>query len=231
MYFSKSHQKQEVISLKSVIRNHFSIALCLLAAFLLWTGLVCTVDVRAIGPQGSSVGFSALNQLFHNFTGVHMSLYFITDWLSLVPLCFVAGFAILGLVQWIQRKQLLLVDSSILILGGFYIVTISIYLLFETVVVNYRPILINGFLEASYPSSTTILVICVMSTATMQLNGRIKNPALKKGLAAIITAFMVFMVLGRLLSGVHWLTDIVAGGLLSAGLVMMYHAIIDRTRK
>ena len=82
--------------------------------------------------------------------------------------------------------------------------------------------LINGYLEASYPSSTTMLVLCVMPTAMMQLRTRIKHRALRRGIAVVITAFMVFMVGGRLVSGMHWLTDIVGGALLSAGLVMLY---------
>ena len=155
-----------------------------------------------------------------------MSLYAITDWLGLVPLAFVMGFALLGLVQWIKRKYLLKVDYSILVLGGFYIVVMAVYVLFEVFVVNYRPVLIGGILEASYPSSTTTLVMCVMPTAIMQFNARIKNNILKRFVASAITVFVVFMVIGRLLSGVHWFTDIIGGALLSAGLVMMYRAII-----
>ncbi|MBQ7093340.1 MAG: phosphatase PAP2 family protein, partial [Clostridia bacterium] len=161
-----------------------------------------------------------------NLTGVHMSLYTITDWLGLVPLGFVMGFALLGLIQWIKRKHLLKVDYSILVLGGFYIVVMAVYVLFEVLVVNYRPVLINGYLEASYPSSTTMLVMCVMPTAIMQFNARIKNNVLKRFVASAIIAFIVFMVIGRLVSGVHWFTDIIGGVLLSAGLVMMYRAVI-----
>ena len=128
----------------------------LLAAFLLWTGAVCLVDVRAIGPQGSTVGFADLNGFIHDLIGVHLGLYHITDWLGLVPIFVCMGFGILGLVQWIKRKSIFKVDHDILVLGGFYIITIGAYLLFENVVINYRPVLINGYLEASYPSSTTI---------------------------------------------------------------------------
>jgi len=212
--------------MKKENQRNFCIATCMLFAFSLWTATIQFIDVQTIGPQGSSVGFATLNGFVHNLTGVHMSLYAITDWLGLVPLAFVMGFALLGLVQWIKRKYLLKVDYSILVLGGFYIVVMAVYVLFEVFVVNYRPVLIGGILEASYPSSTTMLVMCVMPTAVMQFNARIKNNILKRFVASAITAFVVFMVIGRLLSGVHWFTDIIGGALLSAGLVLMYRAII-----
>lgn len=149
----------------------------------------------------------------------------VTDWLGLVPLFVCMGFGILGLVQWIKRKSIRKVDYDILILGGFYIITIAAYLLFESVVINYRPVLIGGILEASYPSSTTMLVMCVMPTAIMQLKSRIKNKAVCNIASVTIIAFIAFMVIGRLISGVHWFTDIVGGALLSAGLVMLYYSV------
>jgi len=154
-----------------------------------------------------------------------MTLYTITDWLGLVPLGAAAGFALLGLAQWIRRKHILKVDRSLLVLGGFYLAVMVAYAFFEVVIINYRPVLINGILEPSYPSSTTMLVMCVMSTANAQLNSRLKNPMLKRCITFAITAFILFMVIGRLVSGVHWVTDIVGGVLLSAGLVMLYHSI------
>ena len=213
--------------MKKENQRNFCTATCMLLAFLLWTAAIQLVDVQAIGPQESAVGFATINQFVHNLTGVHMSLYTITDWLGLVPLVFVMGFALLGLIQWIKRKHLFKVDYNILILGGFYIVVMAVYVLFEMLVVNYRPVLINGYLEVSYPSSTTMLVMCVMPTAIMQFNARIKNNVLKRFVASAIIAFIVFMVIGRLISGVHWFTDIVGGALLSAGLVLMYRAIIS----
>jgi len=202
--------------------KHLFIAVCSLAAFFLWTISLCFIDVQVIGPRESTVGFAALNQFIHQLTGVHMTLYTITDWLGLVPVFFALGFAILGLVQWIRRKHICKVDANLLILGGFYLAVIAAYLFFETNVINYRPILINGYLEASYPSSTTILVMCVMPTAVMQLNIRIKKPGLRHCAAFVIIAFAVFMVVGRLISGVHWFSDIIGGALLSTGLVMLY---------
>jgi len=200
-------------------------AIGVLATFALWTVLVRWVDVQPIGPQGSEVGFAAVNGVFHDLTGVHMSLYMITDWLGLVPVVVCLGFAVLGLVQWIQRKRIAKVDHSILMLGGFYLVVMLAYLLFEMYVINYRPVLINDILEASYPSSTTLLVLCVMPTAMMQLRNRIRNHRLRVCVMLAIGAFIAFMVIGRLVSGVHWITDIIGGILLSAGLNLLYRVL------
>ena len=207
------------------MKKKIGIALGLLLAFALWTFSISIIDVQAIGPNGSSVGFATINSIFHKLTGVHMGLYILTDWLGLVPVAFGLGFAILGLAQWIRRKGLFSVDRSILVLGGFYIVVLAVYLLFEEYVVNYRPVLIDGYLEASYPSSTTLLVMSVMPTAILQLRSRIHHPVLRTCLVALMTAFLGFMVIGRLICGVHWLTDIIGSGLLSSGLVMLYDAI------
>lgn len=203
----------------------FGIAGMLLAAFVLWTVAVCRIDVQPIGSNGSSVGFAALNGWVHKLTGVHMGLYVLTDWLGLVPMGFVLGFAVLGLVQWVRRRKLFRVDHDILILGGFYLLVLILYLVFETVVVNARPVLIDGRLEASYPSSTTMLVLCVMPTAMMQLRARLRNTKVKTIVLTILAVFTVCMVVGRLIAGVHWFTDIIGGVLLSAGLIVLYSAV------
>jgi undecaprenyl-diphosphatase len=201
------------------------IAIILLASFVLWTALISLLDVKPIGPNATSVGFATLNRFFHELTGVNLQLYIITDWLGLIPIAAAFGFAILGVIQLIKRKSLWKVDFNILALGTFYIVVIIAYLFFEIFIINYRPTLINGYLEASYPSSTTMLVMSVMPTMAMQLNVRIKNIIARRCAIIAIMAFIAFMVIARLLSGVHWITDIIGGALLSAGLVILYDAI------
>ena len=206
-------------------KKYLCISVFLLVSFIIWTLFISFIDVKAIGPEGSSVGFATLNGAFHNLTGAHMWLYTVTDWLGLVPIVVCLGFAIFGLVQWIKRKHFSKVDSSILALGGFYLTVMATYILFEYVVINRRPVLINGYLEASYPSSTTMLVMCVMPTALMQLSSRIKNKILRSILTYLIIGFTTFMVIGRLMSGVHWITDIIGGALVSSGLVLMYYGL------
>ena len=207
------------------------IAIAALVAFILWTILLRIVDVQPVGPRGSQVGFATINGFFHDLTGTNMWLYTVTDWLGLVPVIFGFGFAILGLVQWIKRRKIWKVDFSILALGVYYIVVLAAYLLFEEFAINYRPVLINDYLEASYPSSTTLLVLCVMPTAIIQLKNRIKSKLFRQYVVAAIVLFVVFMVLGRLISGVHWLSDIIGGMLLSTALVAFYDYIIKRFPK
>ena len=222
-----------VSKMKKKNQNQRSLWIMLVALFMFvaWTLALTKVDLQPVGPEGTVVGFATINSAFHEWTGVHMWLYEMTDWLGLVPIIVVLGFGVLGLTQLIKRRSLFKVDSDILILGVFYILVMAAYVIFEMFVINYRPVLIEGRLEASYPSSTTLLVLCVMPTAIMQLNNRIKNVVLRRVVVVSISLFIIFMVVGRLVSGVHWITDIVGGVLLSIGLVMLYQTMATRFRK
>lgn len=202
-----------------------------LFVFVLWTVLVKSVGVEAIGPNGSSVGFARLNAVVRDFTGYNHALYVLTDWLGLVPVGVVLCFATVGVAQLIKRKSLLKVDPDILLLGAFYVALGVVYVLFEKVKINFRPVLIDGVLETSYPSSTTLLVTCVMPTAIMQLNARIKNQTARKITCVATAVFTSFMVVGRVVAGVHWITDIIGGGLISASLVLAYYHFMVKFRK
>ncbi len=198
----------------------------LLAAFVLWTVLIRCIDVQAAGPNGTKIGFAACNVWLHRLTGVHMTVYTLTDWLGLVPIAVCLGFGVLGLAQLVRRQSLRRVDPDIVLLGVYYLLVIFAYLLFERIPINYRPILIDGRLEASYPSSTTLLVLSVMPTLTFQAGRRAANPIFRKAAAVFAVAFSAFMVTGRLLSGVHWATDIAASVLLSEGLFRLYRSAV-----
>ena len=195
------------------------------AAFLLFTLLLTCVDVQSIGPQGSAVGFATVNGWAFQLLGVHLLWYHITDWLGVAAIAIAFGFAVTGLCQWIKRRSLRKVDRHILVLGGFYLLVIACYLFFEKVVINCRPILMDGNLEESYPSSHTMIVVSIMATASMAFRALCPK---KKGWCLAVDIFAAVMiavtVMGRLIAGVHWLTDIVGGLLLSAALVALYCA-------
>ena len=197
-----------------------------LAMFTVWTVLIQTVDVQPFGQNGTSIGFAAFNCWFHHFTGVNMAIYTITDWMGLVPVVICLSFAGIGLVQLIKRRSLFKVDTDIMILGVYFVIVFLAYAIFEIIPINYRPILIEGKMEASYPSTTTLLVLSVMPALIEQIQRRLSGITAKRIIKIVAIAFSAFMVIGRLVSGVHWFTDIVGGVLLSAGLFKLYKAAV-----
>lgn len=197
-----------------------------LAMFTVWTVLIQTVDVQSLGQNGTSIGFAAFNCWFHHFKGVNMLIYTITDWMGLVPVAICLSFAGIGLVQLIKRRSLFRVDADIMILGVYFVIVFLAYAIFEIIPINYRPILIEGKMEASYPSSTTLLVLSVMPALIEQIQRRLSGITAKRIIKIAAIAFSAFMVIGRLVSGVHWFTDIVGGVLLSAGVFILYKTVV-----
>ena len=174
----------------------------------------------------SCVAYAGVNKAVHGFFGVNWLLYTLTDWAGVIAIAVAMGFAALGLAQWIRRRRRCRVDGGRLLLGAFYIFVFGAYAFFEMKVVNRRPILIGGILEASYPSSTTMLAMCVMPAAMLQFRRLIKRLWLMKAVNILCGAFTAFMVVGRLLCGAHWLTDILGGAMFSLSAVLIYRAAL-----
>lgn len=201
-------------------------AAMLFAAFVLFTVLVRVVDVRPIGPEGSSVGFASLNLFVFRLVGVHLVWYHITDWLGVAAILIAFAFAATGLCRLVKRKSLRKVDRSILALGGCYLLVIACYAFFEQVVINCRPVILGQGPEASYPSSHAMIVVCIMATAAIAF--RELYPTKRKlcrGVEVLSVLIMAVTVVGRLISGVHWFTDIVGGLLLSSSVVELYRGL------
>lgn len=198
--------------------------------FVLLIFLLRLVDVRAVGPEGTSIGLSHLNRFVFELTGVNMIWYNITDWLGITAILVAFVFALTGLVQLIKRRSLLKVDKEILVLGILYILVIGIYLLFEKVIVNYRPVIMPGCQhpEASFPSSHTMLVCVIIGSAIMLISRYIKKKTLCRALQVICAVIIGVTVIGRLLSGVHWFTDIIGGILISAALLALFLGITEK---
>ncbi len=204
-----------------------------LALFLLWIVLLKTVDVRPVGPAGTSIGFATVNEAFQEAFTFNKLLYTVTKLLGVLTIAVAGAFAIFGVVQWIQRRKLLRVDLEIRNLAVLYVVFAALYVFFEKVIINYRPMIMPDETdpEASFPSTHTMLVCVVMGSTILLLRRYIHNKGLRLVLQIVSALIIVVMVIGRLLCGVHWLTDIIGGVLISAALVSAYAAMIDRGRK
>ena len=211
-------------------KRNFFISTILILLAVVFTILVKVVDVKAIGVNETNIGFATLNQLVFKTTGVNMIWYHITDWLGLVPVFMAIVYGIIGFIQLIKRKNLFKVDKEIMILGLFYIIVISLYIFFEKVIVNYRPILMNGFLEASYPSSHTLMAICLCGSSII-VNKKLFNNKITTFIDGLSVVIIFTTVIGRLISGVHWFTDIIGGMIISIALLMTLYSVIDIIKK
>ena len=190
---------------------------------VIYTLAIKKFDVGAIGPGGSEVGFQHINNWFHEATGINMICYNITKYLGLVAFLFVAYYGIVGLIQLIKNKSIKKVDRRLLLLGGFYILVGITYIFFEKVIINYRPVLLEGDLEASYPSSHTMLAICICLSSIIISKYYTKDKSITKAINGVTMALMLILIIGRTLSGVHWLTDIIGGILISLFLVSIFY--------
>ena len=195
--------------------------------------LIRFVDVAPIGPQGTAIGLSHLNRFVFDLFGVRMIWYTITDWLGVVAVLTAFLFAALGFAQLVKRKSLFKVDPEILLLGGLYTALIGLYVLFERVIVNYRPIILPDCThpEASFPSSHTMIVCVILGSAAMLAPKYVRRKTLRTALQTICAAIMAVTVIGRLISGVHWCTDIVGGVLISATLLTAFSGTIGCPRR
>ena len=202
----------------------------LFCAFVLLILLVKIIDVKPIGPNWTRVGFAALNGLFMKI-GYHPFWYMLTEVLGVLAIVVAACFAALGVYQLIKRKKIGAVDGDIVLLGFIYVLTILVYLFFEACVVNFRPVMLGETLEASFPSSHTVLAIVVFATAIVQVRRRLPEGQTKTIAIYVLYALLVLVIVGRILSGVHWITDICGGVLIGFCLSCLYKGILDSFEK
>ena len=200
------------------------------ALFILTIALVKCVDIDAVGPAGTSIGLSHLNKAVHDLIGVHMFWYQVTNLLGFWAILCGAIFACVGLKQLIERKSLKQVDAKILALGGLFVLLGVIYVLFEKVVINCRPVLMEGETvpEASFPSSHTVLAFVIFGAIAMMLKDYLQDKRLVSMLQNACLVLILVSVIGRLISGVHWFTDILGGIFLSYALLMVFSGLLEK---
>lgn len=207
-------------------RKNIIISIILTVISIAYTFLVKKIDVKAIGPNNSKVGFAKLNGLFSKLVGSNMTIYKITEILGYIVILIVLVYGVIGLIQLIKRKSIKKVDREIILLGVLYVLMAVVYVAFEKIVINYRPILIDGELEASYPSSHTLLAICICLSSLLVSKNYVSDKYLK--ITNIVTIVLLLGVFaGRVVSGVHWISDIIGGILISLTLLMYFYTLYD----
>ncbi len=195
--------------------------------FVCLTFALMRYDVAQIGPQGSSVGFSQLNTGALNAFGQNKAWDKITDVLLIVSGLVGLAFFAIGLKQLITRKSLKKVDRELLVLAGLYVLVGAFYLLFSKNIINYRPVLVDGKLAASFPSSHTLASCTLLWSAGIMLGKYIKDRKLCRGLQIACIVLPLVTAFGRLLAGMHWLTDVLGGILLGGALVFAFWCVLE----
>jgi len=231
VYMKENEENKNKAKKKQQNKKALATAIFFLVASVAFTLIIRKVDVNTIGPEKSSVGLSSINMSVSNlFGGFNNFWYELTEKTALLLALPVFGFALLGLIELIKRKSFKKIDKELFVLTGFYIVVALTYIFFEKIfIVNYRPVLIDGELEASYPSSHTLFAFCICCSAIYIIN-RLLRPNHKTYamiLNALLAVILMVNVFGRLLSGAHWFTDIFGGVLISAALVAFFKYSLD----
>lgn len=203
--------------------------LLFLAAFLVLTVLICYVDVQPYGSGSMDLGLATINTNVRNAIGESKTMFTLTEILGYLTWGVVAFFGLLGLSQLVHRQSLLKVDRDIILLGFGYVIMLACYVLFDRIPINYRPYCSwRVELESSYPSSHTLMIVFVMATAVIQILRRMRAGLARNLLIALCIITATVVTVGRLLSGVHWLTDIIGGLLLGAALAALYGGLIKQ---
>ena len=203
---------------------YISIACVLLLTFVALTVALVCVDVQKAGESQAPVGFATLNEAVFDTLGQNEFDRKMSELFGALMIAAVGAFGVLGLVQVIRRKGILRADRELYFMAGGLVLLAVAYVFFEVLVINYRPVLEDGELAASYPSSHTMLAVAVAGMGAIYLLRR-RKPEIWHGLlSAALIGLACVTVASRLFSGVHWLTDIVGGLLLGGVIVAAYGA-------
>lgn len=72
-----------------------------------------------------------------------------------------------------------------------------------------------------------MVIVCVMGTAMMQFKYRIKNKVLLRVIETVSVLIILVTVTGRIMSGLHWFTNVVGGLLLALSLIFFYYSTCE----
>ena len=160
-------------------KTSFTMSLILLAVSVIFTLLVAFVGKAPVGPENSKVGFAALNAALHDQFGYNTVFYGISSVLGYLTILTALINCVGYLANLIKKKDLRMVRADLTATLGIYILLAVLYLVFEFVVINYRPVILEEGLEASFPSTHSMLAIAVMFSAAQQVRTGMKESGIR----------------------------------------------------
>ncbi len=194
--------------------------------FVIFTLIVSFVDVQPTGLADSKIGLGSINLHLRDIFGQSKTWDLVTIVLGAISFAVIFALILVAVWQGYKRKSIKKIDKNLILLGLIYCLLLFLYIFFELVVINKRPILSDGELKASYPSSHTLLICTSLFTALVELPYLVKKKWIVWTCNGIGISMVVVGIVGRMLCGAHWFTDIIAGIILSFTLVFLYIALI-----
>ena len=209
--FTKENIKQIILtSLMIVLATLFTIAVDKIDTTIVW---------------GQDIGFSKINIAVHQILQTSDSFDMLSDICLVASALLLGGLVFMGSYQLIAGKGFKKVDKELLLGGAVIALTVIVYLFFEKVIINFRPVLENGYLEASYPSTHVLFCVVINMITIDYLHAKIKNKKFMVPAVALVGALTLFGFVARVLSGMHWMTDIVGALIISSAFVMLYFTL------
>ena len=194
-------------------------SILLLISSIVFTVAVSFLDVKENPDGGHNIGLSSVNLAFHKTFPYNEVLHNISEYAGYIPVLFALFFALMGAGQALKHKSFKRVDNVLFFLAGYYVIVGFVYLIFEKFCINVRPIMLDGEWEASYPSSHTLFSITLSASAILVNDIFYAKAKWRRPMNVLAYIFMLSVPVLRLFSGVHWLSDIVGGVIISATLV------------
>ena len=173
-----------------------------------------------------------MNDAIFEFFGFNQTWKTITDILLIGVLALVAVLAVCGLVQLIKRRSLKAVDAELTAMIPSLALVAVIYYVFEKVwILNYRPVLVNGLAEPSFPSTHALITTTVLGMLVFALPKYIKSRKLRVLIDVALIAVILVMAFGRVASGMHWATDALAGVIFGFDLALVYGGVLKMMKE
>ena len=199
------------------------VAVACTVIFILFTIMVTALDGQTV--DGHRLGLATMNGWWRDLVGVNAAWRVVSDVVAVGTVFGAVGLLIVQIVAVVRGRGLRPVVRD---WWGVDLVLISLgicYGLFQIVVINYRPLLMHGVAEASYPSSHVLLFATVWPLLILTLWRMTKRRWVRVTVMVVGMMVMLAGIVARALSGYHWLSDLVGGVLLGVTLVAWYLAL------